>query len=165
MDDVVLRLVAGAVGRDVADVGSVGGLSNGGRGSSGSRSAGGGRRREGDSDGLLAGDAEGERDDLGNVGLRAVDLDLDAKGLSEEAEGLETLLVVRSTTTDEDLDLVVDERLLELLERLDDALEGGGDIGEVGDSTSNDEDLALGVDVATADEADWWEEARGLETD
>jgi hypothetical protein len=61
----------------------------------------------------------------------------------------------RTSSSNEDLDLVVDQRLLELLEGLDDTLESSSDVGEVGDTSSDDEDLALGVDVSSGDERDW----------
>jgi hypothetical protein len=93
-------------------------------------------------------DAEGERDAGGDVVLRAEDLDLDAEGLAEEAHGLEALLVVGPAAADKDADFVELQALLVLLERADDALEGGGDVGEVGDAAADDEDLAALLDLA-----------------
>ena len=87
---------------------------------------------------LLASDTKRKGDDGGDVGVWAVDLDLDTERLAEEAHGLEALLVVGAATTDEDADLVVDEGALVLLQGTNDALEGGCDVGEVGNTTTND---------------------------
>ena len=62
------------------------------------------------------------------MGVRAVDVDLDAEGLAQQAHRLEPLLIVRTTTTNVDLDLVALQTLLVLLKSLDDALEGRGDL-------------------------------------
>ena len=62
-------------------------------------------------------DAKGERDDVGNVHVGAVDLD----GDTEEVHGLEALLVVKPPH--EDADTVCNEWVLVLLEPADDALE------------------------------------------
>ncbi len=90
-------------------------------------------------------DAKCERDDLSDVRLGAVDFDRHSERLSEEPHGLETLLVVRSTTSDEDLHAVIGERGLVFLKRLDDTLEGGRDIRKVGNTAADDEDLAIGL--------------------
>lgn len=63
-------------------------------------------------------------------------------------------MVVRSSTANEDLDLMVDQLALEFLEGTNDALEGGSDVGEVGNTSTNDEDLALGVGCTAGDEVD-----------
>ncbi len=105
--------------------------------------------------GLADINAEGEWHDLGDVCVGAEDTDGDTQALSEQAHGLETLLVVGTSTTHEDLDLVVDELALELFKSADDALEGGSNIGEVGNASSNDEDLALGVRSAASDQVDY----------
>lgn len=97
----------------------------------------------------------GERED--------VHLDLDAESLTEEAHGLETLLVVGSTATNEDADLVLLDAVLELLEGSDDTLEGSGDVGEVGDTTTDEEDLALGVRSTAGHEVDYGGEEGELE--
>jgi hypothetical protein len=99
-------------------------------------------------------DAKGEGDDLGDVGVGAEDADGDAQALTKETHGLETFLVVGTITADEDLDGVADELVLVLLEGTDHTLEGSGDVGEVGDTTTNDEDLAIGARSATGDEVD-----------
>jgi hypothetical protein len=54
-------------------------------------------------------------------------------------------LPVGATTADIDLGLVSDELRLEHGEGTDDAFESGGDIREVGDTTTNDENLAIGA--------------------
>ena len=105
--------------------------------------------------GLADINAEGEGDDLGDVCVGAEDTDGDAQALSEQAHGLETLLVVGAYATHEDLDLVVDELALELLEGADDTLEGGCNIGEVGNASSNDENLALGVRSAASNQVNY----------
>lgn len=102
-------------------------------------------------------DAKSQRNNLGDVGVGTKDTDGNAQALSEETHGFETLLVVGSSTSDEDLDLVGNQLVLELLESTDDALEGGGDIGEVGNTSSNDEDLSFGVGGTTSDEVDYKE--------
>lgn len=50
---------------------------------------------------------------------------------------------------------MVDERSLVLFEGADDALESRGDVCEVGDTTTNDENLALRVRGATGHQIDW----------
>ena len=79
------------------------------------------------------------------------DADGDAQAVTE-THGLEIFLVVGTTTADEDLDGVVGELVLVFVERTDDALEGSSNVGEVGDTTTNDEDLAVGVRSTTGDE-------------
>ena len=86
-------------------------------------------------------DTKREGDDGGDVSVRAIHLDFDSERLAKEAHGLETLLVVGTTTTNVDLDLVSDERSLVLLERTDDTLEGCRDVREVGNTTTNDQAL------------------------
>ena len=88
------------------------------------------------------------------MGVGTEDADGNAQALTEETHGLETFLVVGTATADEDLDGVVDELVLVFLERTDDALEGSSDVGEVGDTTTNDEDLAIRVRSTTGDEVD-----------
>lgn len=100
-------------------------------------------------------DAESEGDNLGNVGVGTEDADGDTQALTKETHSLETLLVVGTTTADEDLDFVVDELVLVLLESTNDALEGSSDVGEVGDTTTDDEDLAVGARGATGNEVDY----------
>lgn len=50
---------------------------------------------------------------------------------------------------------MVDERSLVLFEGADDALESRGNVCEVGDTTTNDENLALRVRGATGHQIDW----------
>jgi hypothetical protein len=47
---------------------------------------------------------------------------------------------------------VGDKLVLELLEGPDDSLEGGSDIGEIGNTTSDNEDLSLRVRSTTGDQ-------------
>src|SRR5699024_4389770 len=58
---------------------------------------------------------------------------------------LQTLLVVGTSTADPDLDLVLVEGSGDLPQSADDTLEGGSNVGEVGNTTTDEEDLALGV--------------------
>jgi hypothetical protein len=58
---------------------------------------------------------------------------------------LKTLLVVGSGTTDPDLDLVLDKKGSDFSNCADNTLESGGDVGEVGNTTTDEENLALGV--------------------
>lgn len=81
-------------------------------------------------------------------------MDFDAESLAEETHGLEALLVVGSTAANKDANFVLLELVLVLLERLDDTLEGRGDVGEVGDTPTDDEELALGVGGAPSHEVD-----------
>ena len=87
--------------------------------------------------GLLQRHTEGEGNDGGDVGVPGdVDIDRDAERLAEKAHGLDTLLVVWTTAADVDLHPVADEGCLVLLKSTDDTLEGRGDVGEVGDTTT-----------------------------
>lgn len=117
-----------------------------------------GSRSRGDAvgNGLVASlHAESEGNNLRDVSLGTVHLNRHTQRLSKKAHGLQTLLVVGATTTNEDLDAVVDQLLLVLLEGTDDTLEGGSDVGEVGNTTTNDENLALGIDFASGDQVDY----------
>lgn len=89
-----------------------------------------------------------------NVKSDGSHLDLYTESLSEETHGLETFLVVRSTTTNEDADLVELKSTLVLLEGRDDTLEGGSDVGEVGNTSTDEEELAFGVGGTAGDEVD-----------
>ena len=75
--------------------------------------------------------------------LGAVDVHVEAKLLADVLDVLETLLVVRSSTTDPYLDLVFDKEGCDFPQGADDTLEGGGDVGEVGNTTTDEENLAL----------------------
>ena len=99
-------------------------------------------------------DSESHGDNVGDVGLGTKDLDLDAERLSEETHGLETFLVVGTTSSDKDPDLVSDQGFTVLFEGSDDSLESGGDVGKVGDTSSDDEQLALRVGLTPGDEVD-----------
>ncbi len=75
----------------------------------------------------------------------------------EELEGqmgAEANLVVGTTATNEDLDAARNELLLVLLESADNALEGGSNVGKVGDTTTDDEDLALGTGSSAGNQVD-----------
>lgn len=65
-----------------------------------------------------------------------------------------THLVVGTSTSNKDLDTRVDELLLVLFQSANDALECRSDIGEVGDTTTDDENLALRTRGTTGDQVD-----------
>lgn len=92
----------------------------------------------------LAGD-ESKGDDTRDVHLGTEDLALETELLYGGLDVLETLLVVGTSTADPDLDVVLDEERGNLADGADDTLEGRGDVCEVGNTTTNEEDLALGV--------------------
>lgn len=75
--------------------------------------------------------------------LGAKDLGVEAELLGGGLHVLETLLVVGAGTADPDLDLVLNELGSKVAEGADDTLEGAGDVGEVGNTTADEEDLAL----------------------
>ena len=102
----------------------------------------------------LGRDAESEGNDLSNVSVGTVNLDGDTEGLSQETHGLETLLVVGTATTDVDADIVSNEGSLVLLQCTNDTLEGSSDVGEVGDTTTNDENLSVSMGSTTGDKVD-----------
>lgn len=93
--------------------------------------------------GLLA--LQGQRNDTGDVHLGTenvhVQAELDTGGL----DVLETLLVVGTSTADPDLGLVLVQDGGDIAQSTDDTLEGAGNVGEVGNTTTDEEDLALGV--------------------
>ena len=112
----------------------------------------------------LAGD-EGERHDAADVHLGAEDVGVKTELLSRRLHVLETLLVVGTGTTDPDGHVVLleDGRNLEeiklvgrslprrhrgttyLTQGADDTLERRRDVGEVGNTTTNEENLVLGL--------------------
>lgn len=82
------------------------------------------------------------------------DLDLDAERLSEQTHSLETFLVVGSTSSNEDADFVCLKSTLVLLESTDDTLEGGSDVCEVSNTSSDNEDLAIFARSTSGNEVD-----------
>lgn len=90
----------------------------------------------------LAGD-QGERHDAGDVHVRAEDLGVQAELLGSGLEVLKTLLVVGAGTADPDLDVVLVQQGGEFPKSADDTLERAGNVGEVGNATTDEEDLAL----------------------
>lgn len=93
--------------------------------------------------GLLA--LEGQRNDTTDVHLRAVDVHVKTQLNTGGLDVLETLLVVRTGTADPDLDLVLDEDRGDITDGTNDTLESAGNVGEVGNTTTDEEDLTLGV--------------------
>lgn len=63
-------------------------------------------------------------------------------------------MVVGSTTTNEDANLVELETSLVLLESRDDTLESSGNVGEVGNTSSDEEEFAFGVGSTSSHEID-----------
>lgn len=90
----------------------------------------------------LAGD-EGQGHNARDVHLRAKDLGLQTQLLSSSLHVLKTLLVVGTGTTDPDLNVVLVQLSGIIPQSTDDTLEGAGNIGEVGNTTTNEENLAL----------------------
>lgn len=127
-------------------VGTVGTLLLGGSGGDGGKLSGSSRG------GLC--DTKSHWDDSGDRRLGTVDLHWDTDRLSTKSHSLETLLVIWSSSSDPDGDVVSLKTLLELLQGSDDTLESSSDVGEVGSSTTNDEDLAFGVRLASNNQVD-----------
>lgn len=79
---------------------------------------------------VLAGH-EGEGHDAGDVHLRAEDVHVEAELDADGLDVLEALLVVGAGAAHPDLHLVLVEQRRDLAQGADDALEGGGDLGEM----------------------------------
>lgn len=77
--------------------------------------------------------------------LGSVHVHVETQLLTDGLDVLQTLLVVGTGTTDPDLDLVLVQDGGNLTQSADDTLEGRGDVGEVGNTTTDEEDLAVGV--------------------
>ena len=156
-DDLVVGLDAGSVGADGTNF-TTSGLDLG-RMDIGRRGTGCGRRNRNGNPTFLASalvlHAQSKRDDIRNVRLGTVNLDRDAQALTQETHGLETFLVVGSTTTDEDADGVSDELVLIFFEGADNTLERGGDVCEIGNTTADDEDFAVRAGSTAGDKVDW----------
>jgi hypothetical protein len=102
--------------------------------------------------------------DTRDVHLRAVDVHVEIKLVTDGLDVLKTLLVVGTGTADPDLNLVLVEDDSDLTESTNDTLEGGGDlllarlaagirsrhvetyVSEVGNTTTNEKNLALRMD-------------------
>ena len=97
---------------------------------------------------------EGKGHDTGDVHLGAVDVHVETELLADALDVLETLLVVGTSTTDPDLDVVLDEEGCDLPEGADDTLESGSNVGEVGNTTTDEENLALLVLGSTEHEVE-----------
>ena len=93
-------------------------------------------------------------DDLSDVSVWAIDLDGYTKRLSKKAHSFETLLVVGSTTTNENADIVGDEAGLEFLQSTNDTLESRSNIREVGDTATDNEDLSVLLGRSARDEVE-----------
>jgi len=105
-----------------------------------------------------------KRDDTRDVHLGAENVHVEAELLADGLDVLETFLVVGTRAADPDLNLVLDKTAGNFAKSADDALECGSDlrsdmsaycsgdmilefayVGEVGNTATNEEDLALGV--------------------
>lgn len=84
-----------------------------------------------------------QRHDTTDVHLGAKDLGVKTELLCRSLEVFKTLLVVGTGTTDPNLSVVLNESLAVLPKSLDDTLESASDVGEVGNTTADEEDLAL----------------------
>lgn len=152
-DDLVVGLLPAAVSLDSTNVvGHVGNArgstvrgSDGGRGDRSNVTGDGGRRSL---------NTESHGDDGSDRRLGAVDFHEDTKRFTAETHSLETLLIVRTSTSHPDLDVVSNETLLVLLKGSDDTLESGSNVGEVGSTTTDDEDLTFGVRSASGHKVD-----------
>ena len=93
----------------------------------------------------VAGLARNERQwhDTRDVHLRAVDMHVEAELLADVLDVLQTLLVVGAGTTDPDLDLVLKEEGCDFPQSANDTLEGRCDVGEVGNTTTDEQNLTL----------------------
>lgn len=75
--------------------------------------------------------------------LRAKDLGVKTKLLGGGLHVLKTLLVVGTGTTNPDLNVVLNQLSSVVAQGTDDTLEGAGNVGEVGNTTTNEQNLAL----------------------
>ena len=90
-----------------------------------------------------------KRNDTTDVHLRTVDVHVKTQFLTNGLDVTKTLLVVRTSTTDPDLDLVLVQNRGDLTQGTDDTLEGRSNVGEVGNTTTNEKNLAVGVGRST----------------
>ena len=96
--------------------------------------------------------AQSKRDNLRDMRIGTEHLNLNAQRLAKQPHGLESLLIVGPAAPDEDPDPMSLQLFLILLQGADDALEGRGDIGKIGNTAADDEDLAIGARSAAGDE-------------
>jgi hypothetical protein len=94
------------------------------------------------------------------VSVWSEDLDLDTECLSEKTHSFKSFLVVGTTSSNEDADFVGLKSTLVLLESANDTFKGGSDVGEVGNTSSDDEDLSILSGSASGDEVDWKRQIR-----
>ena len=88
---------------------------------------------------------EGHADNGGHVRLGSEDVNGQLERVAHFLHDAQALLVVGTAASHVDRDAVVDELLVEFVQRLDDALEGGRHVGEVGDAAADEQHLAVGV--------------------
>lgn len=75
--------------------------------------------------------------------IRSVNVHIQLQFMTNSLDVLQSLLIVRASTTDPDGDLVFDEDRSKLPKSADDTLECRRNVREVGNTTTNEEDLAL----------------------
>lgn len=86
---------------------------------------------------------EGQRHDATDVHIWTVDVHIELQLLADRFDVLQALLVVGTGTTDPDLDLVLEQGGAVLPQSTDNTLESRCDVGEVSNTTTDEEDLAL----------------------
>ena len=79
-------------------------------------------------------------------------LDRYTQAFTQQSHGLQTLLVIRTTTTNKDLDLVSDQASFVFLQGTNNALECGSNVGEVSDTATDDENLSIRVRRTSGDQ-------------
>lgn len=77
--------------------------------------------------------------------IRSVNVHVESQFLTNSLDVLKTFLVVRTSTTNPDLDLVFVEGGSHFPESANDTLECGSDVGEVGNTTTNEKNLSFGA--------------------
>lgn len=77
-------------------------------------------------------DTQNKRDNLYDMYIRSVNFNRNIEQFSKKTSNLENFLVVRASTMNKDAELVCDKRGFVLIESADDAFEGDGKVGKVG---------------------------------
>lgn len=79
------------------------------------------------------------------MSLWAKDVEGNVQVLAHLPHDPQALLIVGTSTSNKDLDLELFQLDLKLLQGSDDAFERGGHVGEVGNASTNDQDLATRI--------------------
>jgi hypothetical protein len=90
------------------------------------------------------------------VGIGTKNADRNTKALAKEAHSFKTFLIIGATTANKNLDAVVNELILVFFESMDDTLEGSSNVGEVGNTTTDNEDLAIRARSSTGEKINFW---------